>query len=441
MEQTQYEKLSLINGRIHTQSGIAANITFEHGRIASIDDEAGNLNGKIIDLHGRTVLPGFCDTGINFLSWAEEQERLNLSSVHSPKEFADALETYSHANPKPLRGWYIAHGMPENIILSRDDIDSAITSRPCAIIYAGNNHAVLNTPAMNEFNMPQDNVELDEFTQHLPDLSEEDIIYLVKNYAPKISALGISEIWADFHGDAKRLWDIFFNDAYDLMTFRLRCNFGFDNVNLLNEFLSSGLRTGDGLPFCKIGGVIVRDTLDQQEQRNMIYSAHLSGCQIISDNNKYCLNVLERVIKKVRKNTRHVLRNFTLNSSLIDRMRLLGLGGVILTGQGYELLHEAFQNGLVLSGGSGDVLTSPVKNISDLTANGLSAAEALSVYTWGASWNGSSDYRRGELAVGNDADVVVLEKDPFLVQPEEIAGIDVTMTFCAGCAVYDSGAI
>ena len=58
MEQTQNEKLSLINGRIHTASGISSNITFEYGRIASIGDAAGNLDGKILDLRGRTVLPG-----------------------------------------------------------------------------------------------------------------------------------------------------------------------------------------------------------------------------------------------------------------------------------------------------------------------------------------------------------------------------------------------
>ena len=49
--------------------------------------------------------------------------------------------------------------------------------------------------------------------------------------------------------------------------------------------------------------------------------------------------------------------------------------------------------------------------------------------------------RRGELALGNDADIVVLEKDPYLVKPEEIAGIDVTMTICAGKIVYDSGTL
>ncbi|MBQ7593758.1 MAG: amidohydrolase family protein [Synergistaceae bacterium] len=439
MDQTQYEKLSLINGRIHTPSGTAANITFEHGRIVSIDDEMSSLDGKIIDLHGRTVLPGFCNTAANFLSWSENQERLNLSSVHSVKEFTEALTTYSHATPKPLRGWYIACNLPDDVIISRDDIDNVIPELPCAITDAKNNHVVLNTPAMNEFNMPQDNVELDEFAGHLPALSEEDIIYLVKTYSPKINALGITEIWSDFYDDAKRFWDIFFTDAYHLLSFRLRCDFGFDDVNTLNEFLSTGLRTGDGKPFCRFGGIIVGGNLDQQDQKNMINSAHLSGCQIISDNNKYCINAIERVIKRFRKNSRHLIRGF--NGSMLDRMKMLNLGGIYINGSDDEFMHEAFQNGLVISAGSGENLMPPLRGISQLVSHGLSVAEALSIYTWSASWNGSCESRRGELALGNDADIVILEQDPFLVRPEEIAGIDVTMTFCAGYVVYDSGVI
>ncbi len=435
----QEEKLSLINGRIHTQTSTASNITIEHGRIASIDDSIGSMNGKIIDLHGRTVLPGFCDTGIDFLSWAESQERLNLSNAHSAQELSGALSTYSHANPKPLRGWYIGYNLPDEVIISRDDLDAVIPELPCAIADAKNSHVVLNSPAMNEFNMPQDNVEFDEFAQHLPDLSEDDIIHLVKAYSPKINALGLTELWAGFSGDASRLWGIFFNDAYDLLTFRLRCCFGFGDVGALNEFLAAGLRTGDGLPFCRLGGIIVRGDLEQQEQKNMIYSAHLSGCQIISDNNKSCLNALERVIKRAKKNSRHIVRG--ISQSLLDRMKMLGLGGITGTEQEDTFMHEAFQNGLVVSAGSGETLTPPLKSIGAMVSNGLSVAEALSVYTWSASWNGSCDFRRGELAVGNDADIVVLEQDPYLVRPEEIAGIDISMTFCAGRTVYDSGAV
>ena len=437
MEQTQTDKLSLINGRIHTQSGIASNITFEHGRIASIDDEISSLNGKILDLHGRTVLPGFCNAGFDLFSWAENQERLNLVNVHNNKEFIDSLDAYVRANSSPLRGWYVAYNLSDDVIISHEDLDNVVPSKPCAIIDSRKTHAALNTPAMNALNMPQDSVEPDELNQHLPVLSEENIIYLIKNYAPKFNALGITEIWADFweFESAKDLWDILVNDAYDSLSLRLRCNFGFNDVNSLNEFLSSGLRTGDGLPLCKFGGILVTGELEQQEQKAMIYSAHLSGCQIISDNNKSCLNALERVIKKVRKPSRHLVRNFSAN--LIERMKLLNLGGVIEQEQENEFLHEAFKNGIVTSGNGDNILST----ISDFVLNGLSVAEALNIFTWGAAWNGSYEARRGELAVGNDADIVVLEQDPFSVSPDEISKIDITMTFSAGSVVYDSGEI
>lgn len=438
---TQNEKLSLVNGRIHTQSSIASNITFEHGRIVSIDNEMSGLNGKIIDLHGRTVVPGFCDTGLDFLAWAESQERLNLSGVHSPQEFSDSLSTYAQANPKPLRGWYIAYGLPEQLIISRDDIDNAVPSTPCAVIDSHDTHAVLNTSAMGAFNMPQDSVELDEFAGHIPDFSNEDILYLVKTYAPKVNALGITEIWSDFAGDANNLWNLFFRDAYDTLSFRLRCNFSFDDVIAMNEFLSSGLRTGDGLPFCKFGGVIVNEYLKQEEQKNMITSAHLSGCQIIGSSSQYCLNALERVIKRFRKTPRHLIKGANFTNKHIDRMRLLGLGGITTAFSGDNALHEAFQNGLVVSAASGDYLVPPVKAVSELVSNGLSVAEAMSIYTWSASWNGGTEGRRGELALGNDADIAVLEQDPYLVRPEEIAAIDTAMTICAGNIVYDSGTI
>ena len=437
MKKIQQEKVSLINGKIHTRTGVSSNLTFENGRIVSIDDPTG-LGGKIIDLQGRTVLPAFCDTGINFLSWAENQERLNLSNVKTLQEFKDALGAYFQTTPNPLRGWYIAYNLDENLTVSRDDIDAIISSIPCAVIDVKNTHIILNSPAMTELNMPQENVESEEFLQHIPPLSGAEIKFLFETYQPKIISQGISEIWVDFYNEKIDLWNVLNDEIYEILKFRLRCNFGFDNVASLNEFLASGLRTGDGFPFCKLGGILIKDKLDQTEQKNMIFSAHLSGCEVICDNNKSCLNALERVVKRVKKNSRHLIKNF--EGSIIERLKILNLGGIAGT-QNENFIHEAFLNGVVVSAGSGENFTAPLKNIGRMVENGLSVAEALSVYTWCAAWNSASDSRRGEIAVGNDADLVILEQDLFSIKPEEISLIDIAATFVAGCSVYEAGAL
>ena len=434
------EKLSLINGRIHTQSSTASSITIEHGRITAIDNDNSGHSGKIIDLHGRTVLPAFCDTSLDFFSWSENLERLNLKTITSIKALHNALSTYIQANPNPLRGWYIAQGLNENLHITRDDLDSIIPSKPCAVIDNNNNHVILNTPAMNEFNMPQDNTELEGFIQHLPPLNKDDMIYLIENYSQKLNALGISEIWTDFYFNAHDLWEIFSQYAYNSLTFRMRTNFCFSSMNEMNYFLASGLRTNDGLPFCKMGGIIVNDSLKQEEQKNIITNAYSSGCQLIISNNQFTLNAIEREIKRTRKSSRHLVRTENFSKKLIDNMKLLNLGGIILPNNNNEL-HNAFQNGIVISAGSGSQLIQPLRNIALMMNNGLSAAEALSVYSWSAAWNGGNEIRRGNLEIGNDADIIVLEQDPFLVKPEEIAGIDITMTICAGQIVYDSGTI
>jgi predicted amidohydrolase YtcJ len=66
----------------------------------------------------------------------------------------------------------------------------------------------------------------------------------------------------------------------------------------------------------------------------------------------------------------------------------------------------------------------------------LSVAEALSLYTWADAWQSGNERRRGEIAPGRDADLVVLEQDPFLVPASDIWKIGVAMTFCGGRTTY-----
>jgi predicted amidohydrolase YtcJ len=69
----------------------------------------------------------------------------------------------------------------------------------------------------------------------------------------------------------------------------------------------------------------------------------------------------------------------------------------------------------------------------------LSVAEALSLYTWANAWQGGNERRRGEIAPGRDADLVILEQDPFLTPAADIWKIGIAMTLCGGRATYRAG--
>lgn len=73
------------------------------------------------------------------------------------------------------------------------------------------------------------------------------------------------------------------------------------------------------------------------------------------------------------------------------------------------------------------------------TAERITAAEALAAYTAGsAAAEGMAD-DKGTLAPGRFADLIVLSADPTEVAPEQIAGIEVLLTMVGGRIVYRRG--
>jgi predicted amidohydrolase YtcJ len=66
----------------------------------------------------------------------------------------------------------------------------------------------------------------------------------------------------------------------------------------------------------------------------------------------------------------------------------------------------------------------------------LTVEEAIEAFTTTAHRSADMDYRRGRLDVGMDADLVILERDPRSVAPEEIGSIRVLATFMAGQLRY-----
>ena len=66
----------------------------------------------------------------------------------------------------------------------------------------------------------------------------------------------------------------------------------------------------------------------------------------------------------------------------------------------------------------------------------ISIDEALKMYTVYAAYASFEEHIKGSLTVGRLADMVVLNRDPWSVDPEDIGQIDVDMTILGGNIVY-----
>lgn len=69
----------------------------------------------------------------------------------------------------------------------------------------------------------------------------------------------------------------------------------------------------------------------------------------------------------------------------------------------------------------------------------ISREQAFAAYTSGAAWAGFAEGRFGQLAVGERADFVMIDKDPFLASPQDLRAIRVLEVWINGEQVYRGG--
>ena len=107
----------LVNGRIHTMDArntIASTVTIRNGRFAAVGNAAPSAAvppaTQVIDLRGRTVVPGLIDTHLHGLDTADRPgyHALDVESATSIREVQDVLA--AHRNTVPEGQWITAIG-------------------------------------------------------------------------------------------------------------------------------------------------------------------------------------------------------------------------------------------------------------------------------------------------------------------------------------------
>ena len=274
-------------------------------------------------------------------------------------------------------------------------------------------------------------------------------------------------------------------------------------LELFDSLVAAGVHTGLGDDFLRIGplkifldGSIGAHTaamcepylgdpdnrgilwLEQEELNEKVAQAHDAGFQIaihaIGDRAiDSALTAYERALRATpNPNHRHRIEHCELcTGPLLDRVAQLGalavpqpifladMGSAFFKHLGAERAHQLFplrslmDRGVVLAGSSDSPVAScnPLEGVQtavtrrmpngDVIGPGeqLSVAEALRMYTWGGAYASFDEKKKGSIAPGQLADLVVLDRDPFEVSPDQLETIQVDVTIAGGRVAYERG--
>jgi len=343
-------------------------------RILTLADAAT----KVVDLHGKTVMPGFIDSHAHMLQFGQSLQQLDLRNVWSIEELQFRLKKHAGDNPESewiLGGNWDQERFSERRYPNRWDLDSAVSDRPVFLTRVCGHICVVNSKALQlaginaETGQSKDKIDRDEKTGEPTGILREEALGLVRRVMPKPSLeeiersclvacqkaveAGLTGVnWLVSSPDEIRVLQKLSKE--DRLPIRVCLGIP---VNLLHHLTELGLVTGFGNDIVKIGPVKVmldgslgghtaalnEPYSDRQETKGMLHytqpeldriiaEAHNAGLQIAIHAIGDCamnaaLKAFEWALAgSSRSDHRHRIEHCSvLSQALIERMKSLGI--------------------------------------------------------------------------------------------------------------------
>ncbi len=373
--------LALVNGNILTMNGKrrAEAVAVSGERIVSVgkSSEIKRLIGKktkVINLRGKTVVPGMIDSHIHFVDYGLSLERIDLREVESITEIQ--AKVASKVKETPIGKWILGRSWDQERLLEkrypdRYDLDKispenpVILSRVCGHICVANSQALKIARITKETQNPQGGqIDKDSQTgeptgvlrdeamslvwQHVPPPTKSELVAAIEAASRKVLSAGLTSVHA-------LLKDSLYVEA--LQEARVKGKLGVRvymgiPVELLDELIHLGIKTGFGDHWLRIGCVkmlldgslggrtaaLKRPYADdpsntglllyqEEEMREIVSRAHESGYQLaihaIGDRAiDLALDSIERAQTKApRTDHRHRIEHASIiNPEQIERM-------------------------------------------------------------------------------------------------------------------------
>jgi predicted amidohydrolase YtcJ len=152
-----------INGTVLTMDesdSIAEAISVREGRIEAVGSSEAMLelaadNTQIIDLRGRTLMPGFVDAHGHFPGSGQTVFSADLNSppIGEVTDMASLIDRLSDFAARRSDGWIVGHGYDDTLLAekrhpTRDDLDQISSDRPVAVVHVSGHLAAVNSVAL-----------------------------------------------------------------------------------------------------------------------------------------------------------------------------------------------------------------------------------------------------------------------------------------------------
>ncbi|VEF49237.1 amidohydrolase 3 [Bacillus freudenreichii] len=530
-----FAELILSNANIYTideEQPKASKIAIKNGKIIAFDDEADQLEGpmtELIDMEGKTVLPGLIESHAHPLHFAANLFQLDLRAEVTPdiESILNAVREKAKVTPKGQ--WITGMGWDDSKLKDKrfptiDELSEAAPDHPVFLKRTCVHNAVVNRMAFTKSNLPESPQDPEGGHFHIdpttgkpsgliqenammefavPSLTTEQLKEAMMQAQQQFFKWGITTIHdmavtkkemtvyqqlqkeTDFRMKVRLwLWAIdqmgWTGVQEEALALGIESHFGNDRLNI------------QGLKYMLDGSVGGRTAAvsepyeNEKDNRGILYMKQEKLDALVSEATQNGMRVsihgigeraiemaLEAILKtnseEVNKKMRHRIEHCALPSEkqlkqLSDHGIIAGssigfiysIGDSYLANLGKERAERVFphasfkKHGIIAPGNSdlpvcdGNPLFGIYTAVTRKTVGGqqlgtkesISVEDAIKAYTIDAAVSGFDEDKIGSLSIGKYADLIVVDRDPFTIDPEYIKDIEVLQTIVEGQIVY-----
>lgn len=239
---------------------------------------------KLVDLGGRLMLPGFCDSHLHLLSYGYSLEKIPLGGCKSKDELVALgkkfMEEHPHLSWIQGRGWN-NDAWQDNSFPTRHDLDKISAKIPITVTRTCGHIICANTPALKAMGITRDTpqvpggvIEMDEHGEPLgifceearsivysaiPALTVEDMKRMLVNGGKQALKYGITSMQSDDFEAITPKEDELLMEAYQSLAqsrqlpIRVYQQCLLPPISRVKAFIGKGYKTGVGDDLFKIG--------------------------------------------------------------------------------------------------------------------------------------------------------------------------------------------